>query len=80
MRRLIYRLFGWQKTCKHVFISTELFDRENKAKCTICGHGFDELNVNNVTDKEKHLKDIARRNIAPTGQSKRRERRKAHRK
>lgn len=79
MRRLLYKLFGWQKNCKHVFNSNELFNKESKSKCLICKHGFDELNVNNETDKEKHLKSIARHNIAKSGQQKRRERRKSKR-
>lgn len=80
MIRLLYKLFGWQKTCKHVFISTELFDKNSKAKCTICKHGFDELNVNNNTDRDKHLKNIAKHNIPKSGQEKRRARRANERK
>lgn len=76
MRRLLYKLFGWQKTCKHIWISTELFDKSKNPKCIICKHGFDELNVNNTTDREKHLKNIAKHNVPKSGQEKRRERRK----
>ena len=79
MKRLIYKLFGWQKKCKHVFNSKELFDKTSKAKCLTCGHGFDELNKDNVTDKEKHLKNIAKHNYSKSGQEKRRERRKSKR-
>ena len=79
MKRLLYKLLGWQKTCKHVWKSTELFDKSIDPKCTICKHGFKELNVYNVTDKEKHLKDIAKRNVDKSGQEKRREKRKANR-
>lgn len=79
MRRLLYKLFGWQKTCKHIFNSTELFDKTKKAKCLICRHGFDELNECNITDRDKHLKNIAKHNVPKSGQEKRRERRKTAR-
>jgi hypothetical protein len=74
MRKLFYRLTGKYKTCKHIFISTELFDKSIDPKCTICKHSFDWLNKDNVFDREKFLKDIAK-----SGQENRRERRKANR-
>lgn len=79
MKRLFYKLFGWQKTCKHVWKSSELFDKSIEPKCTICAHTFKEVNECNVTDKEKHLRDIAKNNVSKCGQEKRREKRKANR-
>lgn len=79
MKRLIYKLFGWDNKCKHVFISTELFDKSIDPKCTICKSRFNEINKDNIVDREKHLKDIAKRNVPKSGQEKRRQRRKANR-
>jgi len=79
MRRLFYRLTGKYKTCKHIWKSSELFDKSIEPKCTICKHGFNFLNKDNTVDSEKHLKNIAKHNVQKDGQSKRRQRRKANR-